>query len=758
MKKILILSTFLIVTIYLTAQERAAISSNGSGGGNWNSGTSWNGGTVPANGDDVTILSGDGITSTTGTDAATTITVNSGATLTINSGATLTTSGNLIIAGTLNQNGTCNAGDAVDDMFHINGGTFNVGNSSTTTIAGYYKQQYVDASNVGTIAASGGVTATVNIANAGVFNDNTNNIFYFDNDCVSSLTGQTVNINILHGNTGTADEVFIGVASGVNPGLGTTTIGNGSNTTSAWSMVNNSSFGKIKLDIGSGNTMLFSHTVDRTTNTVVFFGLDITSGTFKVESGSGLKIVNNNQLIVGSSGALVLEADATGTGELIFYDDANDVTATISRYIVGNEWHQISPSTTGSTADDIFQNYNPNVWLMEWAEGTQSWEYITDKTTALPVGQGYAVYGEQLARVDDFTVSYSGNMRDDDFVVSQSLGSNEFTLVGNPFSSSVRVIEGVAGLGGSSNTGFWDEIWIWNPSTGQYATFTGGTGGQIMQGIVAQGQGYFVKSLSGWSGSATFTMYETERRFGSTSNFLKSSGTIDWDDNHGIGEYVMLKVTDGNTQDGVFVNFGEFGTPGIENNYDGFKRKGDATSPQLYLVEGDNELTIDYLQTLQEAEERIVKMNFEAGQNGEHTIAANLDSLLNVKVTLEDSKTGIMHEFNSGEQYTFNASTDDASDRFLLHFMYSATGIEDPADDDSALLNIYAYNKAVYISNADNAVQSTIFIYDLMGREVYSNNVELGSYTRIPVNVNNTYLIVKVIKGNDVVTQKVFIQ
>ena len=49
-------------------------------------------------------------------------------------------------------------------------------------------------------------------------------------------------------------------------------------------------------------------------------------------------------------------------------------------------------------------------------------------------------------------------------------------------------------------------------------------------------------------------------------------------------------------------------------------------------------------------------------------------------------------------------------------------------------------------------------MYDLVGRQIYSNKVELGSTTRIPVNVNNTYLIVKVIKGNEVVTQKVFVQ
>jgi len=221
----------------------------------------------------------------------------------------------------------------------------------------------------------------------------------------------------------------------------------------------------------------------------------------------------------------------------------------------------------------------------------------------------------------------------------------------------------------------------------------------------------------------------------------------------------MLKISDGEKTDGAFVSFGENGTSGFENGYDGTKKFGGESAPQLYLVEDETNLTIDYLHTLQEDEEIVVSMNFKAGKNGEHTLAANLDSLLSTRVTLEDTKTGTMHEFNTGEYYSFSASTADSPDRFLLHFNYSPTGIEDPTGNVESSLNIYAYDKAVYISNKDNnATQSNITIYDLVGRQVYSNRIELGSSTRIPINVSNTYLIVKVIKGSEVVTQKVFIQ
>ena len=80
----------------------AAISSNGTGGGNWSAAASWSGGVVPGAGDTVTIVSGDEITIdqniTTGSGSGTGIDVSGKFTIN-NPGAsyTITLDGDLIV-------------------------------------------------------------------------------------------------------------------------------------------------------------------------------------------------------------------------------------------------------------------------------------------------------------------------------------------------------------------------------------------------------------------------------------------------------------------------------------------------------------------------------------------------------------------------------------------------------------------------------------------------------------------------------------
>ena len=748
MKKLLIFTTLLCIALYAFPQISSSTS------GNWEDGATWVGGTAPTSADDAIIVSPHVVTTTTSGAAGAIVSVNTGATLTINSGATLTTGGNLSVFGTLDQNGTLNVGDALI----IDAGIFNVGNGTTTDVATYYKQ-----TNSATISSTSGYSATINLATDGAINDDANPVLAFLDNSIADFNGADVDFNVLDGNNSATMADVIVEAPGTSElsWIGTVTFGSGASTTATdWvmKMEHSTGFYRAAIDIGSSGTFLLEQTTFLTNTRILFNRLALISGSFEIEPLTNLQVSSTSGINI-TGGSLTLKSDATGSAEL--KSETIAVTAKAEQFIVGEQWHQITPITTGTTTADVFQNNNPQVWLMEWdVNGSpQNWQYIVDPELddALNVGQGYIVKSDLVSRDYDFTIEYNGNLKVDNYnKPSYSATEGDFELVGNPFSSSLKVIDGVIGLYNATNLD--NDIWVWNPATDNYATATGGAGG-THPGVVAPGQCFFVRASS--TNPTTLLLEKDDRTFWAGNNFYKKSSLIDWSDNFGIGEYVMLKVSDGEKQDAAFINFGESGSDDFESNYDGYKRFGSETAPQLYLVEGDYNLSIDYLKTLGEAEEKIVQLNFKAGQDTEHIIAANLDSLLNTKVTLEDLKTGMMHEFNNGDHYVFNASTNDDNDRFLLHFLYSPTGIEDPIDQGTVenTIKVYAFNNAVYISNKDNNIsQSTVAMYDLLGRQIYSNKIELGSSTRIPVNVSNTYLIVKVIKGNEVITQKVFVQ
>lgn len=506
-----------------------------------------------------------------------------------------------------------------------------------------------------------------------------------------------------------------------------------------WNNTANTPTGASTVTIRSG------HTVTRTSALAV-------SGNLTIAPGGDLDMTG---YILSGSGTMKIESDATGTGELI---SNGTPTMTVQRYIdpsTDTSWHQIGVPVGSATAQAVYQDHSPDVWMLKWyayETPAQTWQFITDENESLNQLVGYMVAGDGT-----FTIDWNGQIKTTD--VYQSLPANflpadAYLLFGNPYTSSIQVFA----AGDSLGPNFVNSIWVWDPSSSNYTSYQMGTGG-TNPGIVAAGQSMFVQIIDNTT-SSSFSLSAANRVFSSTDNFLKKGGNLlNWDDDYGIGTYAMFKVVDGNSKDAGFVNFGDSGTEGFEDGYDGTKKFGDADAPQMYFVQGDLELTTDYLKTLNEGEEYTVQLNLEAAVDGVHILAANLNSLPDTKVTLEDLKTGSFHDFNKEEQYSFTASPQDNPARFLVHFLYSPTGIDESIDTNSNEISIYAYNKYVYLVNMESgSIQSEIHIYDLLGREIYNSNQSLNGTSKIPVNVSNSYLIVKVISDNDVTTQKIFVQ
>jgi hypothetical protein len=169
-------------------------------------------------------------------------------------------------------------------------------------------------------------------------------------------------------------------------------------------------------------------------------------------------------------------------------------------------------------------------------------------------------------------------------------------------------------------------------------------------------------------------------------------------------------------------------------------------------------LSIDYIKSLSEETERVVQMNLEPGITSEHTLAINLDSLPDTKVILEDRQTGIFHQFNDDPVYAFHASADDNPERFLLHFVYTPSGIGDHFAKTENPIKIYSWNKTVYIENISIIpVSATVGIYNLWGGELYNSQRVLDHITALRLDLSGEFVVVKVTTPDGITTQKVFI-
>ena len=507
---------------------------------------------------------------------------------------------------------------------------------------------------------------------------------------------------------------------------------------------------------------------------IPFFGntqnLNISSGANVTISPGGSVTTGEITNSAGVSG-LVLESnfDATlgnQTGSLIYTNAATEPDATVEVYVQEQAWHFVS-SPVGTTTANVFMPVNGDpVWLAEYDVSggpDYPWNYITTTTDPINKGQGYS-YAVNYSGKTDNTVSFTGKLVSQDFISAilnfedtDNTNPNNFALLGNPFSSPIDVslLPPVP-----PGTGPYElTIWIWNQNLNgglgdyEWASFYNTyPNPEMTPTSIAIGQGFFVRALQT---GATVDFDPALRVHEPAVKFFKStekkSDEID---------YLLLTVSKDDLEDKGVVSFAENGSTDFENGWDASKMINNNGVPQIYFMEEGNRYCQDHLQSLVNKTEQIVKMGFVVGETGEQTLTANLDYFYDGYVLLEDLVADKMIDLSKNNVYTFNATKGDNPDRFRLYFKYSLTGIDEGiAGTAESSIDVYASNKAVFVTDKDNTYEpAKIAIYDMFGRTLYASETVLNEITRIPLNVNNSYLIVRVVKGNEAYTEKVFIK
>ena len=453
-----------------------------------------------------------------------------------------------------------------------------------------------------------------------------------------------------------------------------------------------------------------------------------------IANSATTEIAYNGSLTVSgtltNNGTLTIKSTSSGSGSLLH--NTSNVNATVESYISENKWHMVS-APINNALSGIFLN----LYLMRFDETDTSWHYISVTDYDLTEGKGFMAWSAS-GTTGNATVNYEGVLNDGNINVtglsytsSHPEAARGWNMVGNPYPSAIN----------------WDSIWTrtnldataYIYDGANYLTWNGTTGTHP-NGDIASGQGFWVKANDA---GASLTIPQSERKH-STQVFYKDGEQLN---------LLFLNVEGNGYADKMIVQFNDEATAGFDGEFDAWKFKGDEAAPQLYSVYNENELTVNILPF--EGENMIIPVNFEAGTEGFYTITTtDLENFYeSVEVYLEDLKENNMVDLRQVSSYAFYAEPIDGQDRFLLHFSNTAFGTDENTINDD--LNIYSYNKDVYVTVPENT-RGNIVIYNMMGQEVA--NAAVNSVLNKITLERSAYYIVKVLSNKNMVTKKVFIK
>ncbi|NOR86461.1 MAG: hypothetical protein GQ527_02510, partial [Bacteroidales bacterium] len=346
-----------------------------------------------------------------------------------------------------------------------------------------------------------------------------------------------------------------------------------------------------------------------TGNTTINSGADFTLG--------GDMTVNGNFINNGSASAFVITSDASNTGSLIISGTSTG-SSTVERYLSDNAWHFISPSTTGIVAGDFFWDNQPIVWAAYLNEVDDSWTYLSDVGTSMPVGKGYKMWLDANSKTNK-TALMEGSLRTTDLSVNLSKSGGGWNLIGNPFPSAIDWDEGSWGTNTTGSVYVWDTAY----NDGDFRVWNGVEGG-LSDGIIPVSQGFMVEASS----AGSFNIPADAQTHNSIA-FYKA------DQDKSSTPYLKLQMNFGSYGSTVYIGFPDNGSVNFDQQGDALKLYSNSTRPQLYAIEGENKLCINANEPLDE-DGHTVAIHLDQVVNGSYQLRlSQLENIAGIKVTLE---------------------------------------------------------------------------------------------------------------------------
>jgi len=445
-------------------------------------------------------------------------------------------------------------------------------------------------------------------------------------------------------------------------------------------------------------------------------------------------------LTLNGPDGLYIQSNSGGTGSLIDNGIAGTGTAYVETSISKDVWHYLSSPISDATANNF-----PGDYLMA-SDPTNSsgWgNWISDPSTPLQVMRGYSCWKPSTSSTSEAfdghlntgTETFTGNRTATD-------PNAGWHLVGNPFPSSINL---------TSSGITWDQFeptaYFYDGS--QYLAYPTTDGLGTHSQYVPPEQGFFVHINDSHVGTSTLTFTNSARTH-STESFLKDTPAIQ-------NEFFMVASGSANAySDRATVHFNPDATSGYDPGYDAYKLQGLNEAPQLYTSVGDTKVTCNSLPF--DKKNMVIPMGFSCGLPGTYTLTA--DSLRTfenaISISLEDLKLNITQDLRTNPVYSFVYDTIDNPNRFVLHFYNPTFGVTNL--ENIQPVQIYSFGNAIYIRSHDgNLQEGTVFIYDLVGKEIFLTSLSDKILNRITPEVAEGFYLVRVMTNLGAYNAKVYL-
>jgi hypothetical protein len=437
------------------------------------------------------------------------------------------------------------------------------------------------------------------------------------------------------------------------------------------------------------------------------YNVSIPSGQNPIIGATTGASVNNltadgaGSLTVNAGGSLIVKG--TSTGNVTYNVGVSDTNwHLVSSPVVGetydNAWVATNSITSGQGNNRAIATYQNGV-LDTDTDGagadtaTGPWLYMQDGGSGTFMsGKGYS-----LKNTSGANYGYTGTYNSDDFVTTIDQNVSNWNLVGNPFSSYIKVGD-VISANTANLTDTHEFVYMYNGTS--YVALSG-------TDYVAPGQGFFVNADNSTAGNFTITESLQGHQTGVT--FYKNSTPK-----------IKLFLNDGLNTRNTEIEYNVSASASLDRGMDAGTFSGVASGFSIYTHLVSNSEGVDFMRQLlpnNNYENMVVSVGVKAVAGKELTFSADAMNLpTGVKVFLEDRANNTFTELSNNENYKVSTTeTLNGIGRFYLHTKSSVLSVDDTILNT---VSIYKTNNTTLRVSGLSQGSSTIKLFNILGKEV----------------------------------------